>query len=104
MRDQALFSCRMWCIHFWEVEYHLPERVFRQFGLFQEIPPPAPPAFSYLEDIRKWTRGRGLFDDGSSVDWSAHFHQFIVDPPQNFAQRSEHGHVYPYLPDRYGYI
>ncbi|XP_078156080.1 serine/threonine-protein phosphatase 7 long form homolog [Carex rostrata] len=57
IRDQAFFPCRVWCIHFWEVEYHLPERVFRQFGLFQAIPPPAPPAFSLLEDIRKWTRG-----------------------------------------------
>jgi hypothetical protein len=36
------WKCRVWMIHFWMVENHYPDRVMRQFGLFQQVPPPAP--------------------------------------------------------------
>ncbi|XP_078180478.1 serine/threonine-protein phosphatase 7 long form homolog isoform X1 [Carex rostrata] len=68
IRDKAFFTCRVWCIHLWVVEIHLPERVFRQFGLFQAVPPPAPPSFKDLEEIRKWTRADGLYGDATSAD------------------------------------
>jgi hypothetical protein len=32
----------VWMIHFWIVENHYPDRVMRQFDLFQQVPPPAP--------------------------------------------------------------
>ena len=101
IRDQGYFPCRMWCIHFWEVEIHLPERVFRQFGLYQAVPPPAPLPFSDLEEIRKYTRAAGLYADGHSADWNDHLQSYIDTPPQLLAQFSEDRQLIPYLPDRY---
>ncbi|XP_078170581.1 protein MAINTENANCE OF MERISTEMS-like [Carex rostrata] len=101
IRDQAFFASRVWCIHFWMVEIHLPERVFRQFGLFQAVPPPAPPSFKRLEELRKWTRADGLYTDGTSGDWSEHFSEYIAAPLVNFVTRYENGVLAPYLPDRY---
>ena len=95
MRDQQMFTCRMWCIYFWEVEIHCPERVLRQFGLFQTVPPPAPVDFEYLEDLRSWNRGNGLLNDGFSVDWRDQFENYIE------AEHVAVGEQRPYDRDRY---
>ena len=40
--DEDVWRARMPLIHFWIVEHHYPDRVMRQFGLAQAIPPPLP--------------------------------------------------------------
>jgi hypothetical protein len=43
----------VWMIHFWMVENHYPDRVMRQFGLFQQVPPPAPIDYQQVLIYRK---------------------------------------------------
>ena len=81
MRDFQMFICRVWCIHFWEIEIQFPDRVARQFGLFQTVPPNAPLAFQQLEDLRSYIRASGLTNDGHSVDWNKHFAKYITAQP-----------------------
>ena len=40
--DKPLWLAKVPLIHFWMVEWHLPDRVMRQFGLRQTISPPRP--------------------------------------------------------------
>ena len=81
MRDLPFFTCRVWFVHFWEIEIPCPDRVLRQFGLFQTVPPPAPPPFQYLEELRGWVRSSGLYEDGTSVDWRTQFADYIAAAP-----------------------
>ena len=96
IRDQDIFRYRMWLVHFWECEIHLPERVYRQFGLFQLVPPLAPLPFDYLEGIRSMTRAQGLDrDDGFSADWNTHWAEHIATQPCAIGEPG------PYDVDRY---
>ena len=44
-RDRGLWLARVPIIHFWIVSHHYPDRVMRQFGYRQPVPPPAPLAW-----------------------------------------------------------
>jgi hypothetical protein len=54
-------------IHFWMVDNHYPDRVMRQFGLFQQVPPPALINYQQVLTYRnnKHTSGGG---EGQNVD------------------------------------
>ena len=42
MAERHLWFARVPMIHFWMVEFHYPDRVMRQLGRMQIVPPPAP--------------------------------------------------------------
>ena len=42
LTDSAFWLTRCYLLFMWCVEPYNPERVMRQFGLYQEIPPPFP--------------------------------------------------------------
>jgi hypothetical protein len=47
----------VWMIHLWMVENHYPDRVMRQFGLFQQVPSPTSINYQHvLTYIRTSTR------------------------------------------------
>jgi Plant mobile domain len=56
-RDMDIWMVRVTLIHFWVVAYYYPDRIMRQFGLSQAIPPP---------DLLPWSTHRQL----DSVDYS----------------------------------
>jgi hypothetical protein len=62
--------CRVWMIYFWMVKNHYPDRVMRQFNLFQQIPPATPIDYQQVLTYRKnkHTLGGG---EGQNVDWGA---------------------------------
>ena len=51
--DQAYWLARVPLICFWIVAWHYPERVMRQFGLFQSVPPPNPHSWTDLQALNK---------------------------------------------------
>ena len=63
--QKKLWMSRVYVIHFWMVEYQHADRVMRQFGKYQEIPPPPP--LPYESDINylrhEWVHtGSGQID------------------------------------------
>ncbi|KAJ1702981.1 hypothetical protein LUZ63_002760 [Rhynchospora breviuscula] len=52
--DYAAFCARVPCIHFWMIEWQLSDRVMRQFGLFQTVPPPPPVDWSTMEKLHAY--------------------------------------------------
>jgi hypothetical protein len=74
------WKCRVWMIHFWMVENHYPDRVMRQFGLFQQVPPPAPIDYQQILTYRKdkHTSGGGK---GQNIDW-AEYYWWAQDEPE----------------------
>lgn len=42
LRDQGVWLARVPLVHFWIVSHHYPDRVMRQYGLLQTVPPPPP--------------------------------------------------------------
>ena len=42
LTDNALWMIRSTLLFVWMVEPYNPERVMRQFGLYQDVPPPPP--------------------------------------------------------------
>ena len=81
-RDMPLWFCRVYCIHFWMVEYHMPDRVMRQLGLFQTVPPPDPIEWDVIEDLREWEHSGGT-DLPSDVDsnWGNQHSEYINAAP-----------------------
>ncbi|KAL5221082.1 hypothetical protein ABZP36_025795 [Zizania latifolia] len=70
-RESALWLARVTLIHFWIVEDHYPDRVMRQFGLFQVIPPPPPRDWASSVMLHKIVRTGG--------DWSVKHAQYISE-------------------------
>jgi hypothetical protein len=66
------WNCRVWMIHFWMVENHYPDRVMRQFGLFQQVPPPAPIDYQQILTYRKDKHTSGG-DEGQNIDWAEYY-------------------------------
>jgi len=63
--QKKLWMSRVYVIHFWMVEYQHADKVMRQFGKYQEIPPPPP--LPYESDIyylrHEWVHtGSGQID------------------------------------------
>ncbi|XP_044968968.1 uncharacterized protein LOC123428944 [Hordeum vulgare subsp. vulgare] len=64
VRDSAFWMTRCNLLYLWFVEPYNPDRVMRQFGLYQDIPPPVPRCID--EETHKMSNmGR------SGVDWNA---------------------------------
>jgi hypothetical protein len=59
-------------IHFWMVENHYLDRVMWQFGLFQQVPPPAPIDYQQVLTYRKnkHTSGGG---EVQNIDWAQYY-------------------------------
>jgi hypothetical protein len=59
-------------IYFWMVENFYSDRVMRQFGLFQQVPPPAPIDYQQILTYRKdkHTSGGG---EGQNIDWTEYY-------------------------------
>ena len=67
LNEQALWFARVPLIHFWSVEFHYPDRVMRQFGRKQIVPPPAPEPWEVHE---KEMKNEHKFDSGrTKPDW-----------------------------------
>jgi hypothetical protein len=82
------------------VENHYPDRVMRQFSLFQQVPPPALIDYQQVPTYRnnKHTSGGG---EGQHVDW-AQYYWWAQDEPElsitesrsyDYAQHYTHGVV-----------
>jgi hypothetical protein len=67
-------------IHFWMVENCYSDRVMRQFGLFQQVPPPASIDYQQILTYRKdkHTSGGG---EGQNIDW-AEYYWWAQDEPK----------------------
>jgi len=94
-RDMHMWLCRVYCVTFWIVEFYHPDRVMRQFNLFQTVPPPDPLEWDHLEDIRQWTRMSGVHSDDALTDWRREHREFIRTNPIPVVEQR------PYDPDRY---
>lgn len=71
--DRAWWFARVPLIYFWVVEFHYPDRVMRQFGRKQMIPPPHPHGEAEL--LRLW-KVKHLW--GKACDWKK-FHAKYVE-------------------------
>ncbi|CAN6245668.1 unnamed protein product [Urochloa humidicola] len=67
--ESALWLARIPLIHFWVVEDHYPDRVMRQFGLFQRVPPPVPRDWASSMKLHSFVHGRG--------DWAVKHAEYI---------------------------
>jgi hypothetical protein len=55
---------------FWMVEWYIPEKVMRQFGIRQEIPPPTP---DFVDDLHIIHHEPHCY-----IGWSRKFEDYIV--------------------------
>ena len=88
-RQMWLYSGPLIC--FWIVEWHAPERVLRQFGYRQVIPPP-PDFHDHLHDVRH--------RPNTNIDWAEEHREFVdmwrlrrhhlLNPPQEPWDESMH--------------
>jgi Plant mobile domain len=72
-RDLDIWMARVPLIHFWVVPYYYPNRVKRQFGLSQTIPPPDPLPWSthrQLDSVEHTMKIAGM-------DWRIHWRSYI---------------------------
>jgi hypothetical protein len=62
-----MWTCRVWMIYFWMIENHYPDRVMRQFNLYQQVPPSILIPYKYMltYHINKHTSEGG---EGQNVD------------------------------------
>ncbi|RLN08728.1 hypothetical protein C2845_PM11G22280 [Panicum miliaceum] len=68
-KESALWLARVPLIHFCVVEDHYPDRVMRQFGLFQSIPPPMPRDWASSVILHKFVYGGG--------DWAVKHAEYV---------------------------
>lgn len=73
LNDSVVWLCRIPLILFWMVEYHYPDRVMRQFGLYQVVPPPAPESWDLHNNLHKITHSASSW----LIDWSER-HEFHI--------------------------
>ena len=70
--DSEIWTAKIPLIHFWIVETHYPDRVMRQFGLFQHIPPPDPLSWDIHLSLHRVTR---LSTEGTN--WAEKWEEYI---------------------------
>jgi hypothetical protein len=93
-RDSALIRSKL--IYMWIVEHYRPQRVMRQFGLYQKIPPQGKCEYNHI--LEKMSNGRG--DDWPTVharyvqDWEFEKWQYWTNNSEKFKRRA-------YNPDRH---
>ena len=68
-QDEHLWYARVPMVHFWMVEWHYPDRVMRQFGRWQRIPP-LPPAQDWDEHEKLLVQKHSKEDHDRQPDWS----------------------------------
>ncbi|XP_039810148.1 serine/threonine-protein phosphatase 7-like isoform X1 [Panicum virgatum] len=70
--DSEIWTAKIPLIHFWIVAMHYPDRVMRQFGLFQHIPPPEPLSWDVHLSLHRVTR---LSAEGTN--WAEKWEEYI---------------------------
>ena len=77
-------SCT-YLIHFWMVEYQHADRVMRQFGKYQAVPPPPPLAYDDISYLREmWRHNANATKDAC---WAVTHREFIEKPPVLIKER-----------------
>lgn len=71
--DRPFWLARIPLIHFWAIEYHYPDRVMRQFGLFQIVPPPLP----YHKEAEVCRLHKINHVSLEAYDWSVIHHNYV---------------------------
>jgi Plant mobile domain len=72
-RDIDIWMAKVALIHFWVVSYYYPDRVMRQFGLSQTIPPPDPLSWGthlQLDNVEHTSRIAG-------TDWRIQWQSYV---------------------------
>ena len=69
IQDAHLWHARVPMVHFWMVEWHYPDRVMRQFGRWQRIPP-LPPVQDWDEHEKLLVQKHSKEDHDRQPDWS----------------------------------
>jgi hypothetical protein len=72
MRDFRIWFARVPMIYYWIVAWHYPDRVMRQLGYYQSIPPPPPHSWTELQRLNKFTHGGRTI-----VDWRNKHAQYV---------------------------
>ena len=70
--DSEIWTAKIPLIHFWIVAMHYSDRVMRQFGLFQHIPPPDPLSWDIHLSLHRVTR---LSTEGTN--WAEKWEEYI---------------------------
>ncbi|XP_078165509.1 serine/threonine-protein phosphatase 7 long form homolog [Carex rostrata] len=76
-KDQKYFMARGALIHFWIVTQHYPDRVMRQYSLYQVVPPPAPEPWEWHKMYNKIKHDKGRAST-ISRDWRDR-HKLIIE-------------------------
>ena len=72
-------------IHFWMVEFQHADRVMRQFGKYQEVPPPPPLPWDEISYLRKtWYHDGNSTRDGC---WAITLSEYIEKPAVLIGER-----------------
>lgn len=71
-RDDSLWMTLSLLIYFYAVEYHLPHRVMRQFGKFQDSPPMEFSTDLNLHGINRRWRYR-------HTDWAPYHYAYVLE-------------------------
>lgn len=76
-KDQTHFLARGGLVHFWIVSFYYPDRVMRQFSLYQMVPPPAPEPWERHMRYNKIEHAKGRAST-KSRNWRQR-HKRIID-------------------------
>ena len=77
LQNQDLWWARIHLVHFWMVECHYPDRVMRQLGKKQAVPPPAPEAWETT--CRLHGLDHGPFDHRQPPAWDKIHENYITE-------------------------
>jgi hypothetical protein len=89
-------------IYFLMVENHYPDRVMRQFGLFQQVPPLAPIDYQQVLTYRKNKHTSGG-SEGQNVDWTQYYWWAQDEPKLPITESRPYDYVQYYTYMRWYY-